>query len=205
MADGLPSRAPCVIYGGAFDPVHMAHLALAEFALQELGAAELRFLPAGRSPWKTGHAAPFADRLGMLERACEGSPFVIDGREGQRPGPSYTIDSLRELKAETDAPLLLLMGTDTLAGFPGWRDPAGILDLAELVVINRPGSQTDSGVPHRVLHWPGMELSSSWLRLRIASGADCRYLLPPGVWQYIRERNLYGCLAVEHTEPPCTC
>jgi nicotinate-nucleotide adenylyltransferase len=192
-----------VIYGGAFDPVHTAHLALAEFALQELGAAELRFLPAGRSPWKEGHEATFAERLAMLERATAGSPFVIDDREGRRPGPSYTIDTLRELRAERDTPLLLLMGSDTLAGFPGWRDPEGILQLADLVVINRPGSLSDSPVPHRVLQWPGMELSSSWLRQRIADGADCRYLLPEGVWSYIRERGLYGCRAAQPMEHGC--
>ena len=203
MAESPSMAAPLVIYGGAFDPVHVGHLALAEFAMQELGAAELRFMPAGHSPWKTGHVASFEDRLALLKLACADSPFRVDEREGRRPGPSYTIDSLREIRAETNARLLLLMGADTLAGFPGWKDPQAILELAELVVINRPGSPLDSTVPHRVLQWPGMEISSSWLRQRMARGTQCRYLLPDLTWDFILSHGLYGCASLDTLSAPC--
>lgn len=181
-----------VLYGGAFDPVHLGHLAMAEYALQELEASEIRFLPAGHSPWKKGHTASFAQRLRMLELALEGSGFRLDAREGSRAGKSWTVETLREIRREESAPLVLLVGSDNLAGFPGWKEPEEILELATLAVLNRPGGPPDSPIPHRALEWPAMEISSSWLRRRMAAGRECRYLLPGGVWSYIRREGLYG-------------
>ncbi len=181
-----------VLYGGAFDPVHLGHLAMAEFARQELRAGEIRFLPAGHSPWKKGHQVSFEQRARMLEIALEGSGFTLDRREGGREGKSWTVDTLREIRREVSEPLVLLIGSDNLAGFPGWKEPEEILELATLAVINRPGGPPDSAVPHLALEWPAMEISSSWLRRRMAAGHGCRYLLPEGVWAYIREEGLYG-------------
>ncbi len=185
------TRDAVVLYGGAFDPVHIGHLAMAEYTLHELGAAELRFLPAGQSPWKQEHQADFEQRRTMLEIALKDSPFRVDPREGKRDGKSWTVDTLRELRSELDAPLVLLIGADNLAGFLAWREPEEILQLATLAVINRPGILPDSSIPHHALNWPAMEISSSWLRQRIAGGSPCRYLLPDGVWEYIRDEGLY--------------
>jgi nicotinate-nucleotide adenylyltransferase len=185
-----------IVFGGSFDPVHLGHLALAEFVQQELAPAEVIFMPAGHSPFKReGAAEPFAVRRDLLRRALSGSGFRLDDREGRRPGPSWTVTTLEELSAEPGGPLHLLMGEDNLAGFSRWHRPQRILELARLVVLNRPGAPPgDPGAepPCLRLEWPAMALSSSWLRGRIAAGRTCRHLLPGGVWDEITARGLYG-------------
>lgn len=180
-----------VYFGGAFDPVHVAHLALAEFVSEEL-AEELVFLPAGHSPHKAGHVASFEQRCRMLELALEGTSFRLDSREGKRAGPSFTCDTLAELRKETTGEIYWLIGSDQLRAFRDWKQYERILAQAELLVVNRPGSPIPrDAVPHRELVWPGMELSASWLRARMAAGRSCRQLLPPGVWDYVRDQELY--------------
>ncbi len=187
-----------IVFGGSFDPVHQGHLGLAEFVLQETGLQKMIFLPAARSPFKPEHEATFEQRCRMLRIALEGSGFGLDLREGDREGPSYTVRSLEELARELKLRPVLLLGEDNLPEFGRWKDPRRILELADLLVINRPAPRGEtapepaSAVPHRNLCWPGMELSSTWLRRRMASGKRCRYLLPPGVWEYIVEQGLYG-------------
>lgn len=180
-----------IVYGGTFDPVHVGHLALAEFAREETGAACVLWLPAGRNPQRGEPGASFAQRSRMLELALADTDFVLDLREGARPGPSYTVDTLEELSREVGE-LFLLVGGDQLAQFRHWHRWERILELAVLLVVNRPAWSTPAdAVPHRVLHWPGMELSASWLRQRIAQGKSCRQLLPPGVWEYVEREGLY--------------
>lgn len=192
-----PARPPAaarIVFGGSFDPVHLGHLALAEFVQQELAPARVLFLPAGWSPFKgAGDAAPFEARRALLERALAGSGFELDAREGRRDGPSWTVDTLEELALEDGGPLRLLIGEDNLAGFGRWKRSERILELAELLVVNRPGSAPAAAAPPcRRLEWPGMALSSSWLRARLAEGRRCRHLLPGGVWEEIVARGLYG-------------
>jgi len=179
-----------IYFGGAFDPVHVGHLALAEFVQTELGE-QVVFLPAGHSPFKNSHNASFEDRVQMLSLALRDSTFDLDTREGLRKGPSWTCDTLEELSRETTERHKLLMGTDQLASFRNWHRWERILELADLLVINRPGEKLEDMVPHRALIWPGMELSSSWLRERLSSGKQCRYLLPEGVYAYIKKQALY--------------
>jgi nicotinate-nucleotide adenylyltransferase len=179
-----------IYFGGAFDPVHVGHLALAEFVQVEL-AEQVIFLPAGNSPFKNSHSATFEDRVHMLRLALRDSAFGLDTREGLREGPSWTCDTLEELSRERAERHKLLMGSDQLAKFRQWHRWERILELADLLVINRPGENQVDTVPHQALVWPGMELSSSWLRERLASGKPCRYLLPEGVHAYIKEQGLY--------------
>lgn len=181
-----------IVFGGTFDPVHTGHLALAEFAREETGAAGVVLVPAGRNPQRAGSVASFPRRLAMLRLAAADTDFVVDEREGTRPGPSYTVDTLEELRAELPLPLWLLVGGDQLAGFRAWHRWERVLELAELLVVNRPRCVAPPGaVPHRALDWPGMELSSSWLRARLAAGRRCHQLLPPGVGDYIQREGLY--------------
>lgn len=181
-----------LMFGGSFDPVHLGHLALAEFAQAESGAARVLFVPACRAPLRENAPAPFAARVAMLRLALAGTRFEIDEREADRSGPSFTVDTLEELAAEGCGPLLLLLGADQLAQFRRWQRWERVLELARLLVVNRPGwSAPPDAVPHRALRWPGMELSATWLRQRMAAGAPCRHLLPAGVWEYVEEEGLY--------------
>ncbi len=181
-----------IVYGGSFDPVHAGHLALAEFAREETGAACVLWLPAGRNPQRGEPGAEFRHRARMLELALADTDCVLDLREGARPGPSYTVDTLEELARELPLPLDLLVGGDQLAGFRTWRSWERILELARLLVVNRPGwLPPRDAPPHTALEWPAMELSSSWLRERLAAGKRCRHLLPPGVADYIETEGLY--------------
>lgn len=181
-----------IVFGGSFDPVHVGHLALAEFAREETGAACVLWLPAGRNPQRGEPGASFAQRRRLLELALADTDFVLDLREGARPGPSYTVDTLEELAVELPGGLDLLVGGDQLAGFRSWRSWERILELARLLVVNRPGwTPPADAPPHRALEWPGMELSSTWLRQRLAAGKRCRHLLPPGVAETIEAEGLY--------------
>jgi len=181
----------CIILGGTFDPIHAGHLALAEFAREECGAERVLLVPAKRNPLRGETAASFPHRLAMVTLAAAAAGFEADGREGRREGPSHTVDTLEELSREVGE-LFLLVGGDQLAQFRHWHRWERILELAVLLVVNRPAwSAPADAVPHRVLHWPGMELSASWLRQRIAQGKSCRQLLPPGVWEYVEREGLY--------------
>ena len=187
--------SPRIVFGGAFDPVHTGHLALAEFVSAELDGARVLFVPAALSPFKQGHSETFATRVNLLQTALHDTPFEIDPREGSRSGPSFMIDTLRELQKEETSDLHLLIGEDNLADFVRWKDWDKILDIAQLLVVNRPGSKNltqRKDVPHHSLTWPAMALSSTWLRERLRAKRPCRYLLPPGVWEMILRDGLYG-------------
>lgn len=183
----------CIVYGGTFDPVHIGHLALAEFAREESAAERVLLVPARRNPLRAAAGASFEHRLAMLQLAVAsaGPHFKVDGREGRREGPSYTVDTLEELRGEVGE-LFLLVGADQLAQFRHWHRWQRILELAVLLVVNRPAwSAPADAVPHRTLAWPGMELSASWLRERIAQGRSCRHLMPPGVFDFVAKQGLY--------------
>jgi nicotinate-nucleotide adenylyltransferase len=194
------------LYGGTFDPVHLGHLLLAERCREELGLDEVRLIPAGEPPHKTDRTlTPGEMRAEMLEFATAGNPqFVVDRRELKRAGRSYTVETLGEFHAELpDAELYFLMGADSLADLPQWREPERIAELATIVAVNRgdrplPDATTlaatlGEAVASRVVfvNMPGLDLSSTELRDRVAGGKSVRYAVPSAVEAYIRDKKLY--------------
>jgi nicotinate-nucleotide adenylyltransferase len=200
------------VFGGTFDPVHQGHLILAEQCRQRGRLDRVLFVPAARPPHKHEHPlTPFAQRVEMLTLAIAGQPaFAIDECEKERPGPSYTVDTLRQLHRDhPDDELVLLLGSDSLTDLAGWRDPAGIMELAELFVIERRDPPRDAfhTVPaparlpatariQRVSDVPLIDISSRDLRRRVAEGLTIRYLVPRAVECYIEAHHLY------RPEPP---
>lgn len=189
------------IFGGSFDPVHLGHLVLAEQARAQGRLDELRFVPAPQPPHKRGRTrASFAHRLEMLRLAVAGHPaFAVDPREQDRPGPSYTADTLADLRAAyPDAELVLVLGGDSLADLPHWHQPERIVRQAELLAVPR-GTST-SGPPADLpggtrVTWlansPLIGISSHDVRARVAGGATIRYLVPRAVECYIAAHGLY--------------
>ncbi len=192
------------VLGGTFDPIHLGHLAIAEQARDRLELEEVCFVPAG-APWmKAGQALSSAqDRLCMVRKAVEDNPFFrVSTVELDRAGPSYTVETLRELQDDygPDARLFFILGTDAFARFGEWKDPEGILSLATLVVVDRPGETASTeevkdrmGISGRVEHVRSirLEISARDIRRRVAEGASIRYLVPEPVERHIYARGLY--------------
>jgi nicotinate-nucleotide adenylyltransferase len=189
------------VFGGTFDPPHLGHLVLAEWAWARLRLDRVLFVPAGVPPHKRGRRlSDPAHRLAMVRLALRGNPaLVVSDLEARRAGPSFTVDTLRALHARhPGARLFLLMGADSLADFPTWRDPAAIGRLATLVVAARPARpggrsrSPGSGSPRVVyLDNPLVDISSSALRARARSRLPLRYLVPDPVAAYIARHGLY--------------
>ncbi len=191
--------------GGTFDPIHFGHLILAEQAREALNLSRVVFVTAGSPPHKAGAVvSPAEKRFQMVSIAIEGnSNFECSRMEIDRPGPSYTVDTLRALRSEypADTRIYLLLGADEAKDFALWRDPEGILDMATVVVANRPGISTQeqlSNLPGDIgkrmvrLQMPGVDISSTDIRQRVAEGRSIRYLVPAGVEEYITEHRLYA-------------
>jgi nicotinate-nucleotide adenylyltransferase len=139
VTEPAPRAAPIGLLGGSFDPVHVGHLALARAACEQLDLAQVRFVPAGQ-PWQKGGITDAAHRARMVLLAIAGEArFILDLREVERAGPSYTIDTLRELRAQLGAevPLVLLIGSDQLERLDTWRDWRALLDCAHIAVARR--------------------------------------------------------------------
>jgi len=190
------------LFGGTFDPPHLGHLALAEWARTRLRLERVVFMPAGTPPHKRGRRlTDAAHRLAMTRLAVRGNAaFEVSDLEARRTGPSFTVDTLHALRARhPGARFYLLMGADSLADFPTWREPTAIARLATLVVAARPVS-TRPRPPRRsprlrrviVLDNPVIAISSSALRARSRAGASLRYLVPDPVAAYIGRHGLYG-------------
>jgi len=186
------------IFGGSFDPVHNAHVALARTALAELKLDELVWVPAGR-PWqKKRHLTPAADREAMVRLAIEGEPrFVLSRIELERNGPSYTIDTVRALNAERpDAQWYLVIGQDQYAGFHTWHGWQELLSLVTLAIADRPDAKhsVDPQVlahAHAPVTLPMMDVSSTDIRERVTGGQGIVDLVPPAVARYIARHRLY--------------
>lgn len=190
------------LFGGSFDPLHLAHLTLARSALQELALDELRWVPAGR-PWQKGALqADGEDRAAMIRLAIEdpllGEPrFKLERCEIDRPGPSYTIDTVLELQQrEPGRQWLLLIGQDQHARLHTWHRWRELLSLVRLAVAIRPGVtvEVDPEVlacGFDTLNMPPSELSSTLLRERIAKGQSITDLVPTAVAGYIDSHRLY--------------
>lgn len=190
------------VFGGAFDPPHLAHRALAEVALAELQLDELRVLPTGQAWHKTRPLTPAHHRLAMAALAFADLPgLVLDDREIRRAGPSYTLDTLRELQAEQPrAELFLVMGKDQADALPSWHDWQEIVRLAIICVADRDvltGKETKFVPPiemaarFRKLHMPAMDISATGIRSRIASRQDVAPLVSGAVARYIEHHHLY--------------
>jgi nicotinate-nucleotide adenylyltransferase len=195
-----PQRA-AGLFGGSFDPPHLAHRALAQAALAQLPLDELVWMPARHSPHKPDQVpAPGADRVAMLQCITEGEPrFSIDTRELARTGPSFTVDTLRELHAEQPGTRWwLVIGQDQYARFDTWHDWRAILALAGLAVAARDGDAVRSapglaGVDHalRIVEMPALPHSATVARTRAAAGLDVTALVGTPVARYIADHHLY--------------
>jgi nicotinate-nucleotide adenylyltransferase len=191
------------VFGGSFDPIHYGHLRMAEVAREEVGLDRLLFIPTQVSPFKTGReVAPAALRLEMLRLAVTGNPaFAVSDAEVRRPGPSYTVDTLRALADEyPDAERFFLTGTDAVRDLPQWRAPEEVITLARFVVMTRPGvasAEVLRALPDAwearitFIDMPGLDISSSYLRERLGQARSVRYLLPRAVEEFIDKHHLY--------------
>jgi nicotinate-nucleotide adenylyltransferase len=186
------------LFGGSFDPVHNAHLALGRQALAELQLDELRWVPVGHAWQKARPLTAAAQREAMLRLALDGEPrFVLERCELQRTGPSYTLDTVRELQArQPGAAWFLVIGQDQFAGLHTWVGFEQLLSLVTLAVAHRPDTTPDADgrvrAARRVaLALPPMAVSATDIRRRVAAGMDISTLVPPAVALYIHQHGLY--------------
>ncbi len=194
------------VLGGTFDPPHIGHLWLATLAADAVGLDRVLFMPAAQPPHKGGQlVSRGTDRLVMTRLAIAGDPaFELCPIEMERPGPSYTIDSIDELERlyVGQAQLFLLMAADSLNAIDTWREPDRLLERIEWAVGPRPGDPLPdrSALEERfganaarihLLSGPSLDVSSSEIRRRVAAGQAIRYLVPRGVEELIVERGLY--------------
>ena len=208
------TRGRLGLFGGTFDPVHFGHLRAA-LELAEGAALERLYLLANhRQVHRDPAAASTEDRLAMLDLAVAGvERLEVDPREALRDGPSYTVDTLEAVRAEVpDATLVFFMGMDAFSGFPGWHRPERILELANLVVVDRPGAAPSGAAAalladriersgERIVDGRAgvierravtqLEISATAIRDAVRAGRSPRFLLPDDVRGYIREKGLY--------------
>jgi nicotinate-nucleotide adenylyltransferase len=188
--------------GGTFDPIHHGHLVAAEEARWQFRLDQVLFIPTGR-PWqKPATVSPAEDRYLMTVIATASNPgFAVSRLEIDGPAPTYTVDTLRRLRAELPegTRLLFIGGADLLQQLHTWREPEQVLELAELIAASRPDFDVDglvqrlpgaAGRVHR-MEIPALAISSSDIRERVAGGAPIEYLVPEGVASYIQKRGLY--------------
>jgi nicotinate-nucleotide adenylyltransferase len=210
------------VFGGTFDPIHCGHLELARELRTALGFAAVRFIPAGDPPHRAAPVATAAHRLAMVELAIAGHPDLqVDAREVVRPGRSYTVPTLEELrKEEPSRPLALIVGADAFLGLPTWHRWRELFALAHVVVVGRPGVTIADALPPELAdEWSRRRcpdaaalgqttagsvlvqavtahpISASAIRVQLARGADgvaaVRSLLPAAVLAYIDRNQLY--------------
>lgn len=213
------ARAPLLVfYGGTFDPVHCGHLAIARAARDVLGVP-IRLMPAADPPHRAPPGADAQQRAAMLDLAVAGEPgLCVDRRELQRSGRSYSVDTLREIRAgHGDAvPVALLVGADSFAALPGWHEWRALFALTHFVVADRPGSRLDQGLvpeledavagrwcetPRQLAESPGGRVlrlrqplhgaSATAIRRGVAAGAHWRDDVPDAVADYIARNGLY--------------
>jgi len=190
------------MFGGAFDPPHLAHRALAEAALTQLPIDVLHVMPTGEAWHKNRALTGAAYRLAMCRLAFEGLPKLrIDDREIRRIGPSYTLDTLRELQLEdSDAKFFLIMGQDQAQALPTWRHWREIVAIATICVADRDlltGRETGFTPPPELasqfqkIQMPAMDISATGIRARAATGQGIEPLVSPAVARYIEDHHLY--------------
>jgi nicotinate-nucleotide adenylyltransferase len=193
------------ILGGTFDPPHLGHLILAQSAVEVLDLQRVLFVPVADPPHKQGQPiTPVIHRVAMLQAAIADQPiFEFSGVDLNRPGPHFTVDTVRILAAQMpEATLYFLMGGDSLHDLPTWHDPTGIISQVQLGVVHRPEQTFDldtlarqiPGIAERValIESPEIGISATDLRARVCNGRSLRYLTPDSVIAYIQAHNLYS-------------
>lgn len=183
------------LFGGSFDPIHHGHLLVAQAVCEALDLTELRFVPARESPFKQGrHRTEAETRARMVALAIAGEPrFRLERAELDRPGPSYTIDTLCQLhQREPGQRWALLLGADSARDLPLWREAAALHQLADLVVFARAGTAApELPWPVRTVTVPAIEISATQIRRRAAAGQSLRYWVPTPVAEVIQQERLY--------------
>ncbi|MED5533023.1 MAG: nicotinate-nucleotide adenylyltransferase [Pseudomonadota bacterium] len=209
-----PVNPPLLVFGGTFDPVHVGHLGAVSALRDALHVETVIWLPAGEPPHRPPPVASAAHRLAMLRLALAGEPdCVIDSRELNRSGPSYTVLSLEELRAEyPDQPLFLALGLDAALGLPEWHRWREVLALAGIAVMRRPGWSLPEPLPQwwrdaqshprdsvptaggwmRFVDIPPIDTAAAQIREDLISGRSVEAKLPAAVAGYIKEHELYG-------------
>ncbi len=194
------------VLGGTFDPIHLGHLVVAEEVRARLDLAEILFVPAGQ-PWLKVNSPILAaeHRVQMVRLALGGKPyFKLSTMEIERAGPSYTIDTLAELKGQLGAEdkLFFILGWDNLAQLPQWQEPWRLVKLCRLVAVPRVGypvpdlDSLEAIIPGlsqatTLFDTPRIDITASVIRNRVAQGLSIRHLVPEPVEKYIREHGLY--------------
>ncbi len=194
------------VLGGTFDPIHLGHLKIAEEVRLKLDLERVLFIPTGQPRLRTDkYLSPVADRLRMVELATFDNPyFQVCDNETRRGGPTYTVDTLIELRGSlgTDASLYFIVGVDILRRFHDWKEPERVLELCNVVVVTRPGHE-DFDWPAWLVTFPQaadrltrldttmVDISGTEIRRRSGQGKSVRKLVPASVAEYIQERNLY--------------
>jgi nicotinate-nucleotide adenylyltransferase len=179
------------IYGGTFDPIHHGHLIVAREALERLGVEKVIFIPARMSPLrKTAPIAKDEIRLLMIQAAIENEPgFAVDDCELRRPSPSYTIDTVEQIRRrKADATIYCLIGEDNVDKLTKWRRFADLEKMVRFVVLDRSGQQPHHDYP--VIRRK-IDISATEIRKRVATGRSIRYFVPSGVEEIIRRKKLY--------------
>jgi len=195
------------VFGGTFDPIHLGHLGAAEATRSLLGLGRVIFVPAGQ-PWLKADipVSPARHRLEMVRLALAGEPhFELSTTEIDRPGPSYTVDTVRVLQRELEreADLFLLIGSDALLDFPRWRQPARLIEICRLAAFARPNvampclddlERAVPGISRRIdcVEIPQVNVSATEIRRLITQGASIGHLVPRAVESYILEHGLYS-------------
>ena len=216
----MSKSEPLGIFGGTFDPVHIAHLRLAEEAAEAMGLAAIRWIPAGQPKHREAPQVTPRHRLAMVEHAVAGNPrFVVDAAEVESGEASYTVPTLERLRRElgTHQPLVLLLGADAFAGLPTWHRWQELFGLAHLAIAHRPGFTLENAAlpavlagefaarrsadPAALAEAPAgrictfamtpLAISATQIRTLLAAGRSPRYLLPPAVIDYIELHHLY--------------
>lgn len=217
----MNSTSPVGVLGGTFDPIHFAHLRLAQELATAIGLAKVLFIPAGTPPHRSTPSVTAGHRREMVRIAIEGNAlFGLDDRELHRHGPSYTYDTLTGLRAELgERPLCLLLGADAFTALTTWHRWEALFELAHVVVAHRPGhalGEVEASLPAALRkvfrqrlapdagplrtnpagavlmqETTGLDISATRIRALCGAGLSARYLLPDGVLEYIERNHLY--------------
>lgn len=189
------------LFGGTFDPIHLGHLILAETCREACGLDRVWFVVAGEPPHKRERRTDVDDRIEMVKIAIAGNAsFELSDIETKRPGPHYSVETLEQVRIERpEDELFFLIGGDSLTELASWRSPERIVELARLVVVNRPGwipptELADTRLVSAIYQYveiPPIGIASRDIRDRAAAGSTIRYRVPRGVEEYIRLRKLY--------------
>ncbi|MGN6125183.1 MAG: nicotinate-nucleotide adenylyltransferase [Humibacter sp.] len=196
MRPSEPPRRRIGVMGGTFDPIHHGHLVAASEVAQSFDLDEVVFVPTGE-PWQKGNVTEAEHRYLMTVIATASNPrFTVSRVDIDRDGPTYTIDTLRDLQASRpDADLFFITGADAIAQILSWRDVDELWKLAHFVAVSRPGHLLEvTGLPNgdvSLLEVPALAISSTDCRDRVSRGFPVWYLVPDGVVQYISKHHLY--------------